>query len=716
MATMQQHLRNCIKSEWELKVILPRLTDEQLLALKKSADPSSRECQLCGDHCTNAENLRLHVDSHSTPTAGEIKCNFDQCTLIFSSSTELKQHMKTHFVFSRISCHFCGRIFCRKTNLKVHIRQHIGERSYACDFPGCSFSAFSSDRLLVHKKMVHSAILYTCLLCGKDIKTISCYKSHVAKHNTERPGIYKCIVGHCKKLFKAGDELKKHLKKVHAQVQEVQCNECGKCFFSKQRLTKHLLSVCNPAKRPFKCTIQNCTYSTKVLKYLNNHTNNVHSSVRFTCYHCDKRLKREDRFKIHMKNHETDTPGVFKCLRMGCTMTFTETVELRKHIMDTHEGIKRYSCHICGQSNTSSSHLNRHILRKHHNGKMTCMIPGCWYTCENSQQMEIHRKTGHASFVFTSCHLCGKEYYSETLFQKHVKAHKTKKEGVFKCLEWKCKKTFSVPLKLMAHMKQHCGVDKKCKIANCSFTSPTNGELLIHMSYMHSIWQYTCKFCDKGFDKLGNLRGHEKRHTAGKSGVMKCSLCIHTCKSAAELKKHVKEIHFKALMGENNSVSNQESNKNDESPIAEHEERDESESTALQQQELKQETDPLSIFECAYENCKQTFISAADLEKHAAWHLSPRQQFPFACDNSGCKYRCNTERALISHKRRMHITDLWTCHFCGKQYINSYYGLEHVKTAHKVQQDPNVTSLGSKTAVEQPAPAFKHEIEEVVFD
>jgi hypothetical protein len=34
MAAMQQHMYTCIKTGWELKVMVQRLTDDQLLALK----------------------------------------------------------------------------------------------------------------------------------------------------------------------------------------------------------------------------------------------------------------------------------------------------------------------------------------------------------------------------------------------------------------------------------------------------------------------------------------------------------------------------------------------------------------------------------------------------------------------------------------------------------------------------------------------------------
>jgi KRAB domain-containing zinc finger protein len=602
-------------------VTMQRLTDKQLLALKKpkkSHDPSSLECQLCGEHCTSVEYLQQHVDLHSTPLSGEIKCAFLQCTRIFSSSTELKQHKKTHFVFSRVSCHFCGKLFCRKINLKVHIKRHITERSYVCDFPGCSFSAWFPDHLIFHKKMVHTSILYTCLLCGKDIKSIDCYQSHVASHNTEKPGIYKCLVRRCKKLCKDGDELKKHIKKVHEDVKKFQCNECGTRCVSKERLISHLL--CHSDEKPFKCNVLGCTFSTKRSNTLIIHKKSVHTDVNFTCCYCDKMFKRQDRFKLHMENHKTDTPGVFKCLRVGCTMTFTETLELRKHTMDAHEGTKRYECQTCGQSTSSSSHLNRHIMRKHQNGKMTCMIPGCWYTCDNSQEMEIHRTSEHASYVFTSCHLCGKEYYSEALFQKHVEAHKTKKEGVFKCLDWKCKKTFTVPLDLMTHFKEHSGINKECDVPNCTFLSKSHRELQSHMATVHLISLQHCQLCGAGFEQSILLKRHLKRHETAKPGIIKCLKlkCKKTFTSGAQLKKHVKSHDNKPSRNRNSSCSNSEVSNDNHSTITDCEKTIKIEGPESPVHENNHEITP-GDFE--YHECKQAFNLATDSEQHAARHV-----------------------------------------------------------------------------------------------
>jgi KRAB domain-containing zinc finger protein len=240
-----------------------RLTDEQLLALQtpNSVCSQSHECLLCGVHLKSAKFLKSHADLHTTPIAGEIKCAVGKCTLIFSSSEKLKQHRKVHFQALQFSCDVCGNLSTNKHNLQLHMKSHSQLRPHACDVPGCSFSGKIADSLNKHKKNVHSSILYTCLLCGKNIKSYENHKNHVASHNTKTPGVIKCRYGKCKKLFQNAGNLRKHIKEAHEDNKQLKCNTCGKCFAVKGSLAIHVITHWD--WRPFKCDTPSCSYSAK---------------------------------------------------------------------------------------------------------------------------------------------------------------------------------------------------------------------------------------------------------------------------------------------------------------------------------------------------------------------------------------------------------------------------------------------------------------------
>jgi hypothetical protein len=245
-------------------------------------------------------------------------------------------------------------------------------------------------------------------------------------------------------------------------------------------------------------------------------------------------------------------------------------------------------------------------------------------TCDNFEDMELHRTTEHAEDFFGSCHLCGKEYYSETSFKKHMEAHETQTEGVFKCLNLNCKKTLSVPLDFMTHTKQHSRVNHECDVPNCTFLSKSHRALQFHKASVHSIWLQHCQVCSEGFDRSRDLKQHMNVHENAEPGVIKCT---------GDLKKHM-ETH--------NNESSQVGNDSDSSLDTTLIERIIQEETAVHEQE----TDNSS-----YQKSEQIFNSTAFLKK-----LTPSLtgQRPFSCDHPGCNVTTTTKNALTSHKNEEH--------------------------------------------------------------
>jgi KRAB domain-containing zinc finger protein len=316
-----------------------RLSEEQILALSKPNSDGSLSHEFHVKNLESAEFLQTHVDPPSTPIPGIITCTFEQCYLIFTSSKKLKKHIREeHYNALHYSCDVCGVNFTRKENLKLHIqRRHSQFRTHACDFQGCSYSGNVVNDLKKHKERVHPSILYTCLLCGKNIKRYQNYKLHVAKHKTDTPGVLKCLHPKCKKVSKNGDDLRKHTEEVHEDVKRFQCNECGNFFASKKMVALHVVKHWD--WRPFKCDTPGCFYSAKRSQDLQSHKNNVHTLDRFTCCYCGKIIKSRVRYKQHLEKHKKNTPGVIKCIYPGCKQTFKYVEDLRKHFNQAHTNV-----------------------------------------------------------------------------------------------------------------------------------------------------------------------------------------------------------------------------------------------------------------------------------------------------------------------------------------------------------------------------------------
>jgi uncharacterized Zn-finger protein len=164
--------------------MVPRLTDEQLLVLKK---PKSDE------HLKSADTM---------------------IPVLIATKELTKRRIKNY----QFSCNVCNKHFNLRSAMKRHMQRHTQLRTFHCDVPGCTYSAKVPIDLYMHKKNVHTSILYTCLLCGKNFKTHSVYKLHAGKHNTETAGVFKCLYQKCRKLVKNISDLQKHIKEAQEEV------------------------------------------------------------------------------------------------------------------------------------------------------------------------------------------------------------------------------------------------------------------------------------------------------------------------------------------------------------------------------------------------------------------------------------------------------------------------------------------------------------------
>ena len=150
-ATMQLHLRTCINTGWKPKVMVQRLTEEQVLVYTNKLelkDPELYECQLCGACLKSAGFLKSHVNLHLTKIPGKVKCAVRMCKQTFVSSEILKEHRKEHY--NQILCDECGRIFCSDRVLLV------------CAVKGCSYSGKTNVNLRNHMSCLHSIRLFQC--------------------------------------------------------------------------------------------------------------------------------------------------------------------------------------------------------------------------------------------------------------------------------------------------------------------------------------------------------------------------------------------------------------------------------------------------------------------------------------------------------------------------------------------------------------------------
>ena len=532
---LQRHVRRCINTGRQLKLMVQRLSKEQVLASTKPHSGGSEIHKCQSETLKNDKILQQHANLPLNPIPGEFKCGFDQCNLSFSSSADFNEHKRVHIIQAlKLSCNECGKFFHRKRLLMLHMQRHTHLRPHACDVLGCSYKAKVHEDLKAHKKKVHPSILYKCRKCGMSIKSQSFYMQHMIKHDTDTPpGVIKCIYEGCQLMFKcveimrkhfikahtsvkeltkcsnglsekqslSGDDLRKFAKDAHKNVKQFQCNECGNFFASKQTLASHIVTHWD--WRPFKCDYPDCSYSAKKSQGLWQHKNQVHTlERRLTCSHCGIIFKDRAWLKLHEENHKTSTPGVLKCLHVGCQEIFSTSSDL-------------------------VAHMKRHILR------------------QNVFQVNSNEFT---------CQLCGKILKSgdRNYFKKHLESHNTDTPGVMKCIFWGCKLTFTSATDLKQHAFKHWDASLRpfaCDFPQCNFASKLNKDLLKHKSHVHSSNLYTCDMCGKQFKHLSNVAQHFKKFHKIQQSEENPSLNVERPKNSEEkqeliFKCEIEEVVF----------------------------------------------------------------------------------------------------------------------------------------------------------------------------
>jgi Zinc finger, C2H2 type len=537
---MQQHWRICVISWPSLKVKLQRLTDEELLLVCEAPEHQG-ECQQRCESCTTSDFLESNVkcsllfcspgelQQHSKVHFEPVRISCEHCGASFEERLDLQEHLQQH------------------TQMKVHASGTVNSPSIR-ELPNNVFKETVSISLPQQQTFFRN---YICQMCGKDFILLDKFNYHVAKHKTSTPGIFKCLHWKCLHLmFHNAVELREHNRGIHDYFKITHYNDrlflCTRCLFtykSAKDLLEHeskMHSLC-----PFKCVccgegfhdelfyvehldrhktekpgilkclfagcqgtfslpqdvtlhtmehralcdIPDCLFISTSEPDLRKHKTIVHSIQPYRCYLCYKILRNDSNYRQHLKEHNTENEGVFKCLVGQCKETFSVPSDL---IVHTQQRICRSYLHKCD-------------------------VPDCTFTSRMKGLLQVHKKNVHSIWLY-NCQVCGKGFDRLTDQKRHMKSHDTV-EMVINDFWLKLSggnQTFKSSNALKENASRHVDFSMPvrnslaCDFTDCYYAFKSHQELENHKIKMHNLELRACRFCGEEFRKLWDLLQHIK--------------------------------------------------------------------------------------------------------------------------------------------------------------------------------------------------------------
>ena len=215
---LTHHLRNCDKNIHTCpdchKVFIskPRLLNHAKIHRKETFS-----CVTCKKELRTKGGLEHHIKTNCSALR--------HCKICGESYTGLSHHKLKHMTDGSNACWECEEKFDDQESLDSHIKQ-AHPSHFTCSF--CNVIFVSQSMLQTHTKRTHHPEISFCDQCGKEFRTLSGLKEHVA---TSHRTTFDCP--ECSKSFSSNDLLRSHKHLEHKGEGSFLCDLCPRILKTK---------------------------------------------------------------------------------------------------------------------------------------------------------------------------------------------------------------------------------------------------------------------------------------------------------------------------------------------------------------------------------------------------------------------------------------------------------------------------------------------------
>lgn len=341
------------------------------------------------------------------------------------------------------------------------------------------------------------------------------------------------------------EELDAFIAKWRPKLDCVLCPEGRNPFGNFSLLLQHFLEQHPKENCHIMCCGRKFYHRHEIEKHI--HFHNGATSVK--CEPCCKIYASRQLYLRHMKLAHSGLPkpdAPFKCSK--CGKTFWRKYTLTRHIntdcesdRKEREARRQHKCHLCEKSYLNKKDLSKH-LKWHETGTTKkphkCTI--CSKAFVNSRGVREHMAS-HTGEPVAYCPYCPRTYNSRVAYTRHFKKdhakeweeqQRQKTEKSYKCSL--CDKVLQNEQHFNEHMGDHTGVPK----VQCSHCT----KVYFHRTNLQSHWK---KDHPHVWEQWQQERSNKLRKT---EQIINCSLCAKQFEEVSDLNVHLKEMHSKEQM------------------------------------------------------------------------------------------------------------------------------------------------------------------------